>query len=136
MALFILGAWNGTLDVSMNAHAIAVERRYGRPIMSSFHALFSLGGLAGAAIAGLAIAAGVGRVTHVLIASGIAVAIIASVVRWLLPTEPVISQHAVRCDSRDDNAVTFVAWLGCRKSLTRKGCAVVEGGREYSFRGV
>ena len=27
--------WNGTLDVSMNAQAVAVEQRYGRPIMSS-----------------------------------------------------------------------------------------------------
>lgn len=91
-ALFILGAWNGTLDVSMNAHAVAVERRYGRPIMSSFHALFSLGGLAGAAIAGLAIASGVGRVTHVLIASGVAVAIIALAVGRLLPTAPETSK--------------------------------------------
>ena len=93
-ALFILGAWNGTLDVSMNAHAVAVEQRYGRPIMSSFHALFSLGGLAGAAIAGLAIASGVGRVTHVLIASGVAVAIIASVVGRLLPTAPETTKQA------------------------------------------
>jgi uncharacterized protein GlcG (DUF336 family) len=92
--LFILGAWNGTLDVSMNAHAVAVEQRYGRPIMSSFHALFSLGGLAGAAAAGLAIALGVGRIPHVLVASGVAVAIIASVVGRLLPTAPETTRQA------------------------------------------
>jgi hypothetical protein len=48
LALVVLGAGNGALDVAMNAQAAAVERRYARPIMSRFHALFSLGGLAGA----------------------------------------------------------------------------------------
>ena len=33
----------------MNAHGVAVEERYARPILSSFHASWSLGGLAGAA---------------------------------------------------------------------------------------
>lgn len=46
MAAF--GLTNGSLDVAMNAHAVAVERAYGRPIMSSFHGWFSVGGLIGA----------------------------------------------------------------------------------------
>jgi MFS family permease len=43
-AFVLLGIGIGALDVSMNAHAVLVEERYGRPIMSSFHGLFSLGG--------------------------------------------------------------------------------------------
>ncbi|WP_407914505.1 MFS transporter [Kitasatospora sp. NE20-6] len=50
-ALFALGASNGFLDVSMNAHAVQVERGYGRPVMSAFHATFSIGGVL-AALAG------------------------------------------------------------------------------------
>lgn len=50
-ALLVLGLGNGCLDVSMNAHAVQVERGYGRPVMSTFHAVFSLGGVA-AALAG------------------------------------------------------------------------------------
>src|SRR4029434_3424904 len=46
--LGLLGACNGSLDVAMNAHGVLVEHAYRRPIMSSFHALFSLGGLVGA----------------------------------------------------------------------------------------
>lgn len=46
----------GALDVSMNAHGVAVERRYGRPILAGFHAAFSIGGLAGAALAAAAAA--------------------------------------------------------------------------------
>lgn len=47
---FVLGACNGLLDVAMNAHATTVERRWGSPIMSSFHASFSVGGLVGAGL--------------------------------------------------------------------------------------
>ncbi|BBK33929.1 putative MFS family arabinose efflux permease [Stella humosa] len=54
----LLGAANGAIDVAMNTHATAVERAWDGPIMSSFHAFYSLGGLAGATAAGLAIWAG------------------------------------------------------------------------------
>ena len=47
---FFYGASMGSLDVTMNAHGVAVERRYGRAILASFHASFSIGGLAGGAI--------------------------------------------------------------------------------------
>lgn len=63
-ALLAFGFCNGCLDVSMNAHAVHVEEAYGRPVMSAFHATFSVGGvlasLAGAATAsaGLSPAAG------------------------------------------------------------------------------
>jgi MFS family permease len=64
IALFVLGAFYGGLDVAMNAQAVAVERAYGRPIMGSFHALFSLGGLAGAAAGGLVVEAGISPLRH------------------------------------------------------------------------
>jgi MFS family permease len=44
-ALFVLGLANGCLDVSMNTHAVQVERGYGRPVMSAFHAMWSVGGV-------------------------------------------------------------------------------------------
>ena len=44
-ALAALGFSNGCLDVSMNTHAVKVEHRYQRPIMSAFHATWSLGGV-------------------------------------------------------------------------------------------
>ncbi|MDA2804833.1 MFS transporter [Nocardiopsis suaedae] len=47
-ALFALGAGHGLIDVPMNVHAARVERAYGRPIMASFHAAFSIGGFVGA----------------------------------------------------------------------------------------
>jgi predicted MFS family arabinose efflux permease len=58
-ALLVFGAANGAMDVAMNAHGVAVERARGMPIMSSLHAGWSLGGLAGAAGVALAVQAGV-----------------------------------------------------------------------------
>ena len=63
-AVAVLGAANGALDVSMNSQAVAVEREYGRSIMSSFHAAFSFGGLAGASLGGLVASAGVDPLPH------------------------------------------------------------------------
>jgi MFS family permease len=53
---FFYGASMGSLDVTMNAHGVAVERRYGRSILASFHAAFSIGGLAGGVLGALSAA--------------------------------------------------------------------------------
>lgn len=57
-ALAVLGASNGVVDVAQNAQAVTVERAYGRPIMSSVHALFSAGGFIASAIGGAMLAMG------------------------------------------------------------------------------
>jgi MFS family permease len=67
------GIGMGSLDVSMNVHGVTVERRYGRPILSGFHAAFSLGGLAGGALGALAAGAGLDVRAHLaLVAAGAA----------------------------------------------------------------
>ena len=63
-ALFVMGACNGLMDVAMNANGVAVERRYGRPILSSFHGVWSIGALAAAGIAALVANAGVSPRVH------------------------------------------------------------------------
>lgn len=87
-ALLAFGFCNGCLDVSMNAHAVHVEKAYGRPVMSAFHATFSVGGVlaalvgAATASAGLSPAAGMAAMG----ALGIAIALVTA--RALLPTAP------------------------------------------------
>jgi predicted MFS family arabinose efflux permease len=63
LTLFAFGAALGAMDVAMNAQAIAVQHAMARPIMSSFHALFSLGGIAGAALVSVFLRSGVGLAT-------------------------------------------------------------------------
>jgi MFS family permease len=83
-ALFVLGACNGGLDVAMNAQAALVEQRYARPIMNSFHGLWSLGGLAGAVLGGFIAAQAVPVRVHLLSVAVIATLIAALVTRWLV----------------------------------------------------
>jgi predicted MFS family arabinose efflux permease len=48
--LFLLGMGVGSIDVGMNQQAVTLQKAYGRPIMASFHAFYSLGGTLGAVI--------------------------------------------------------------------------------------
>ncbi len=50
IALLLFGAGFGLVDLVMNAQAVQVEDRAGRPIMSGLHGMWSLGGLCGAAL--------------------------------------------------------------------------------------
>ncbi len=59
LGMVLFGAVNGVMDVSMNAHGVAIERRLGRPILSSLHAGWSLGSLSGAASVAVAAMMGV-----------------------------------------------------------------------------
>lgn len=69
LALLLLGVCNGFVDVTMNVQAIAVERHYNRPIMSSFHGIFSLGGMAGAIGGGVCAGFGFTPALHLLYAA-------------------------------------------------------------------
>ncbi|MCP9994733.1 MFS transporter [Streptomyces werraensis] len=87
-ALLVFGACNGGLDVSMNAHAVHVEKAYGRPVMSGFHATFSVGGVLAALVAAGATSAGASPVVT-MAAIGAASIVIALVsVRALMPAAP------------------------------------------------
>jgi MFS family permease len=56
IAVFFFGAGLGSLDIAMNAHAVLLEKEYGRPIFSAFHALWSAGGIVGGAVGALTLA--------------------------------------------------------------------------------
>ncbi len=58
LAMFVWGAFQGALDVSMNTQAVVVEQRGGRPMMSGFHGCWSMGAFAGAGLGVIGVAAG------------------------------------------------------------------------------
>jgi predicted MFS family arabinose efflux permease len=75
-SLLIFGAGVGCLDVSMNIQAVIVERASGQTMMSGFHGLFSLGGIAGAAGITLLLGAGASPLMAVLcVIAGMAAAL-------------------------------------------------------------
>ena len=67
VALFVLGAALGCLDVSANAQAAALERANGRQIMGKCHGTYSIGAIAGAIAGGVAAQAGMSVLLHLLI---------------------------------------------------------------------
>jgi MFS family permease len=62
------GAGLGVVDVGMNLEGAAVQDRLGRRTMSGFHAAYSVGGLAGAGLGGIAAALGVSPRTDFILA--------------------------------------------------------------------
>ncbi|MEV0694303.1 MFS transporter [Streptomyces sp. NPDC050388] len=91
-ALFLAGAMDAITDVAQNAHGLRVQRRYGRSIINSFHAIWSIGAVTGGSMAAAAIALDLSRGAHLTI-SGVVFGLAACVaLRFALPgpdTEPV-----------------------------------------------
>ena len=88
VALTLLGFANGAVDVAQNTHAVEVERGYGRPVMSSFHAFFSLGGFLAALLGGALIAAGTDLRVSLGIAATAGVGLTLAARSGLLPPTP------------------------------------------------
>lgn len=64
--MLVYGVSASLFDVSINAEASELERLAGKPLMSGFHAMFSLGGMAGAAVGAALPTAGVSPQQHLL----------------------------------------------------------------------
>ncbi len=91
--LFLFGGAISAMDVAMNEQAILVERNEARPLMSSFHAAYSVGGLAGALIgAGMASISALTPFLHFLIISILFSGVMLIVARYLLPIKPEASE--------------------------------------------
>jgi Major Facilitator Superfamily len=69
LTLFAFGAALGSLDVAMNIHAVEVERAAAKPLMSGFHALFSVGGFIGATLITFLLSSNIDPIASTLFAS-------------------------------------------------------------------
>ncbi|MCC2674545.1 MAG: putative transporter [Ramlibacter sp.] len=67
--MLVYGMAAALFDVAINDEASVIERHAGRPLMSGFHGMFSLGGMAGAAAWSLLAPAGVSAILHLASAS-------------------------------------------------------------------
>jgi MFS family permease len=85
VGLALVGVGSGTQDVAMNAHAVEVERRVGRSILSGFHGIFSLGGMLGAGLGGLAAGQALAVHLHFGMAAIAIVALGLAGFAWMLP---------------------------------------------------
>ncbi|WP_424809576.1 MFS transporter [Rhodococcus sp. 27YEA15] len=84
-ALAVFGFANGALDVSMNSQAVEAEQLYGRPIMSAFHGMFSVGGVLGSLIGFGTLAASLPPYVTLACSSAVGFVAVAAFSRPLLP---------------------------------------------------
>lgn len=83
LGLVLLGIGLGSVDATMNMQAVDVQHAYGRPVMSSFYAFFSLATIVGAALAAAAAAAGLPLLAMFAVQAAVFVPVQVVVGRWL-----------------------------------------------------
>ena len=93
-ALFIIGIVGGSFDVSTNAQGVRVEAAYGRPVMTSMHACFSLGAILGSLAGGGFAWAGVALLPSLAAVGAVGALINIIAARWLLPGGQVPADRA------------------------------------------
>jgi MFS family permease len=123
IAIFLLGSTIGGIDIAMNAHALEIERAYERPIFSSFHAMWSIGGVVGSAVAGTALALNSPMSLTMTIWGVITIAIGLSISRWLL-VSPIseISEKSATAPRRTKEFY-YVLFIG----VVSASAAIIEG---------
>lgn len=113
---FFLGAASGTVNVVINALAIDVERELAKPIMASFHALFSIGMFAGAACGSMFVKFGFDILAHLSILSVLSIAGSFIAFLYLPRTSPELTTgHAFRLPDASIlaiGAIIFCSALG------------------------
>jgi MFS family permease len=122
VALFVVGIANSSLELVMNAQGVTIERRLGRPILSSLHAAFSFGGFAGAGLGALAAALRIAPLPH------LAFAALLFGIPGLVACRPLLAR-----DLDDDAHAPALRWTRLPLRLTLLGaacffCFVAEGG--------
>lgn len=140
VALFLAGAMDALTDVAQNAHGLRVQRRYGRSILNSFHAVWSIGAVTGGVMAAGAIALDLPRQIHLglsaVIFSGVAVVAL----RWCLPgpesptaEEPASSgRHAPSVPAPERTRAWLVGTLAALVLIATAGTVVEDAGNSWA----
>jgi MFS family permease len=85
---FVLGVSSGMLDVAMNSQAVMVEKQLNKPIMTSFHALFSIGMAIGAFAGSLFTEFSIGLFVHFTVISAASLIIVFVARYYLIHDKP------------------------------------------------
>lgn len=109
----VFGIGLGVTEVAMNAHSVEVERRYGRPIISAFHGVWSLGGAAGGGLTSLALQNEV-NAQLLLIVAAVVVPFLYLPAAYLLMPDPPASASPSAEPSADGSSLRWglIALLG------------------------
>src|SRR5882724_1582234 len=95
ICLFFFGSSGNLMNVAFNTQAIGVEKMYPKPIISSFHGIWSLAALGGASLGGWLMGSGISVATHFLSVAGACLLITIVCSRWLLNQDTGTEQKRV-----------------------------------------
>ncbi|WP_199517015.1 MFS transporter [Nucisporomicrobium flavum] len=119
VGLFLFGFANGAWDVAMNVQGAVVERRLGKAIMPRFHAGYSVGTVAGAAVGAAAVALHISVTAHLIGAALLVAAAVIASVRTFIPDDsdaPAAAPHSSPAPS-STGATMLTAWREPRTLL-------------------
>ncbi|MDT5011754.1 MAG: hypothetical protein QOH57_3371 [Mycobacterium sp.] len=130
-ALFVAGGADAVTDVAQNAHGLRVQRRYGRSIINSFHAVWSVGAITGGAMGAAAIALHVPRGFHLGVSAVVFCGVCAVAFRFLLPgpDEPAAARAAAE---RSAPRTTTYAILAALVMIAIASAAVEDAGSSWA----
>ncbi|WP_460948909.1 MFS transporter [Spirosoma daeguense] len=113
VTLFLFGSGVGAIDVAMNSHGVQVQNLYDKPIMSSLHGLFSVGGLFGSLGLGFLIKLGLNPVYAIISIAALMLIITFTQYNNLFPADEekkIIASFSATTDEPAERSTRF-SWL-------------------------
>jgi len=132
--LFVGGSVDAIVDVAQNAHGLRVQRLYGRSILNSFHAIWSIGAVLGALMGSAAAGLGLPLVVHLGGSGVLFSAVVLGTYRLLLPgPEAAAVDHSVPVGAAGRTVPRRAIWvLLALGALACCGTVVEDAGASWS----
>ncbi len=130
-ALFIAGAADAVTDVAQNAQALRLQRNYGRSIINSSHAVWSVGAVLGGGMGAAAIALHVPRTTH-LATSAVVFSVVVLAAYPFLLHGPDHDDHSARTVGNQRGGLTVYATLTALVLIAIAGAVVEDAGSSWA----
>jgi hypothetical protein len=131
-ALFIAGASDAITDVAQNAHALRVQRNYGRSIINSFHAVWAIGAILGGLMGAGAIAVHMPRAMHLSIAGAVFSAVVIVAYPYLLRGPDHDDHPSARSPGRGGAGIAVYATLVALVVMAIAGATVEDAGSSWA----
>lgn len=89
VGLLVAGFLDAVVDVSQNSQGLQVQERYGRSVLTSMHAGWSIGAATGGVVGTIAATAGISLVVHMALWGLVCSVVVFIASRWFIPTQVV-----------------------------------------------
>ncbi|WP_028525301.1 MFS transporter [Runella limosa] len=123
--LFVFGAGLGSIDVAMNAHGVQIQNLSEKPIMSSIHGFFSVGGLVGPLAIGLLIKLGITPLMAAISVSGLMMLIVLTQFRFLMDAATEVKVNRRFAPEKSEESSGGASWLNAQVLFLGAMCFAV-----------